>query len=104
MAESKTNGKKALANTIIFGLVTAVLYGVVFSCSGVVMNYFTRGGLYAALPIVTVFMFSFAHGTFASNLWSVLGIEAVTKQPAKRPVATAPRPAQRPRPRVRLSV
>ncbi len=104
MAESKTNGKKAVASTIIFGLVTAVLYGVVFSCSGMVMNYFTRGGLYAALPIATVFMFSFAHGAFASNLWSVLGIEAVTKQPAKRPVANAPSPTRRHRPRVRLSV
>ncbi len=104
MAASETNRKKAIVNTVVFGLVTAALYAAVFSCSGMVMNFFTRGGWYAALPIVTVFLFSFAHGSFASNLWSVLGIEAMTKQPAKRPVATAPRPAQRPRPRVRVSV
>jgi hypothetical protein len=35
--------------------------------------------MYAALPVATVFFFSFAHGAFASNLWSLLGIEAMKK-------------------------
>jgi hypothetical protein len=68
------------------------------------MQFFTKGGYYAALPIATVFVFSFAHGAFASSLWSVLGIEPLTKQPAVRPRVPAPRPAQRPRPRLRLSL
>lgn len=101
---SSVNKKKAVYKTVGLGLITAALYAAVFSCSDLVMNYFTRGGLYAALPISTVFVFSFAHGSFASSLWSAVGIEAVTKQPEKRPVATAPRPAQRPRARLRLSV
>ena len=50
------------------------------------------------------FLFSFAHGAFAGNLWSLLGIEAITKQPERRAPVPAPRPTRRARPRLRLSV
>lgn len=96
--------RKLVGKTILFGALTAALYGAVFANADGVLQLFTRGGAYAALPIATVFVFSFIHGTFAGNLWSVLGIEAVTKQPAQRPgVRPARRPAQRPRPRLRMS-
>jgi|SRR5208283_1065678 len=97
--------KKPVVKTIVYGVITAVLYAAAFTHADSIMQLFTKGGYYAALPIATVFVFSFAHGAFASNLWSMLGIEAIMKQPAKRPeVRPVPRPAQRPRPRVRLSV
>jgi hypothetical protein len=96
--------KKPVAKTIIFGAISAMLYAAVFTHADAVLHFFTKGGIYAAAPIATVFAFSFAHGSFASNLWSVLGIEAITKQPATRAPAPAPRPARRPRPRVRLSL
>ncbi|MGO9570490.1 MAG: hypothetical protein ACLP5H_23410 [Desulfomonilaceae bacterium] len=97
--------KKPVVKTVVYGAITAALYAVAFTNSDSMLQLFTKGGYYAALPIVTVFVVSFAHGTFASNLWSMLGIEAITKQPARRPeVRPVPRPAQRPRPRVRLSV
>jgi hypothetical protein len=98
------NKKKLVGKTLFLGAITAVLYAAVFTNADLIMSVFTRGGFYAALPIVTVFAFSFAHGSFAGNLWSLLGIEAVTKQPATRPeVRPAPRPAQRPRPRLRMT-
>lgn len=103
-ARSDAKKKKALIRTAIFGAVSAVLYAAVFTHANFIVHFFAKGGVYAALPVATVFVFSFAHGSFASNLWSALGIEAITKQPAKRPTVTAPRPAQRPRPRVRMSV
>ena len=63
------------------------------------MKYFTKGGIFAALPIVTVFAFSFVHASFASNLWSLLGIEATKKvQPRVAPKRPAPR--KRPRPQL----
>ncbi len=71
--------KKPLGKTIGYGVVTAALYAAVFTNADTVTSYFTRGSWYAALPIATVFIFSFAHGAFASNLWSLLGIEAVSK-------------------------
>ncbi len=68
--------KRPVGLTIGCGLLSAALYAAVFSNVGTVMQYFTKGGIYAALPIATVFVFSFAHGAFASNLWTLLGIEA----------------------------
>jgi hypothetical protein len=80
MADKTTHHRKKLAlKTAGFGLVTAILYAAVFTQADLVMHYFTRGGWYAALPVTTVFAFSFAHGGFAGNLWSLLGIEAVHK-------------------------
>ncbi len=102
MAETKK--KKPIAKTIVYGALTALLYAAVFSHADTVLHLFARGGVYAALPIGAVFVFSFAHGAFSGSLWSLLGIEAITKQPAKRAPAPAPRPARRARPRLRLSV
>lgn len=102
MTKTKDN-KKLLVETVVFGAVTAALYAAVFSWSGPVVELFARGGYYAALPIATVFVFSFAHGSFSGNLWSLLGIEAINKQAEKRPTVEAPRPAQRPRPRLRMN-
>jgi len=94
--------RKPWGKTIAFGGLAVALYAAVFTNGSTVMKYFTRGGWYAALPIVTVFVFSLVHGAFAHHLWSALGIEAVKRvqpQPeAKRPVAR-----KRPRPQLRLN-
>jgi len=68
-----------LGKVVGYGLVSAVFYAAVFMNADTVMQYFTKGGWYAALPIATVMVFSFAHGAFAHNLWSLLGIEAYKK-------------------------
>jgi hypothetical protein len=98
----KASKGNLVGKTIGLGLGVVALYAAVFTNSGTVMKYFTKGGIYAALPIVTVFAVSFVHGAFASNLWSLLGIEATKKtQPrvaAKRPVAR-----KRPRPQIQLN-
>jgi hypothetical protein len=97
--------RKSLGKTIGFGLLTCGCYAALFLNADMVMQYFTRGAWYAALPVGTALLFSFVHGAFASNLWSTLGIEATRKtvqpQPEKRK-----RPALRKRARVqpRLSV
>jgi hypothetical protein len=81
MAEAIKN-KNTLKKTLAYGAISAALYAAVFTNAGAITSLFTKGGWYAALPVVTVFIFSFAHGAFASNLWSLLGIEATTKQVA----------------------
>ncbi len=101
--EHEATGRgKLIGRTVGLGLCAAALYAAVFTNSGIIMKYFTKGGIYAALPIATVFAFSFVHGAFAHNLWSVLGIEAIKKvQPRvapKRPTAR-----KRPRPELRLN-
>jgi hypothetical protein len=94
--------KKPVSKTVVFGILTATLYAAIFWKADVLMKFFTRGGLYAALPIATAIIFSFAHGAFASNLWSLLGIQARSKAEVSKTVSpTAPSPKVKPkRPRV----
>jgi hypothetical protein len=96
------NRGKLITRTIGLGLASAALYAAVFTNSGTIMKYFTKGGIFAALPIVTVFAFSFVHASFASNLWSLLGIEA-TKKVQPRVAAKRPAPRKRPRPQLHLN-
>jgi len=77
--ESASKKSKALGKAALFGVASAGMYAAVFANADTVMKYFTRGSWYAALPIATVFAFSFVHGAFASHLWSALGIEAKKK-------------------------
>ncbi len=103
--ESRSANFKIAVKTVGLGAATAALYAAVFLNSGTIMKYFTMGGWYAALPIATVFVFSFVHGAFAHYVWEVLGIQAPRKTVQPRPAAVK-RPArrQRPRPRLRLNV
>lgn len=80
----KLRRKTALKSTIFFGLLTAGLYTAVFSNAPLIMKYFTKGGLYAVLPVGTAFIFSFVHGAFTGSFWTACGIE-----PSKRITAIA---------------
>ncbi|WP_281791975.1 hypothetical protein [Desulforhabdus amnigena] len=82
---SNLSSKQQIAKTLGLGVVTLALYAAVFAKADTVMHLFARGGWYAALPIGTVFVFSFIHGSFASSLWSLMGIEA-KKQDSLRKV------------------
>jgi hypothetical protein len=95
--------KKLIGKTLLYGAISAALYAAVFSQAGTIVEFFARGGVYAALPIATVFVFSFAHGAFASNLWSALGVEATIKPATARPTTTVSRPSRRARPRLRVN-
>ena len=104
MAQAKAvRGKKLVAKTLLYGALSAAMYAAVFTHTTVIMAYFTKGLYYAALPILTALAFSFVHGAFAGNVWSLLGIEAIQKRPQPRPTAQ-PRPAATRRPRVRAQM
>jgi len=97
---ASTSKKGYLTKTLIFGTLTAGLYAAVFLNSEIIMHYFTKGGIYALLPVATVFVFSYAHGSFTSNFWSALGIEGskatITKKVEKSKTVEK-RPDARPR-------
>ena len=78
--QSGSSKAKVIGRTAGYGLLSAAMYAAVFTHSDTIMQFFTKGGVYAALPIATVLAFSFAHGAFAHNLWSALGIEAYKKE------------------------
>jgi hypothetical protein len=76
----KEKKKKPIVKMVFFGIISITAYTIVFTNQGLITEYFTRGGWYAILPIITVFFFSFTHGPFANYVLSVLGIEAKKKK------------------------
>ncbi len=68
--------KKPVASMIVFGAISLSLYVVLLTRQDLIMDTYTRGGVYTFWPICTALAFSFIHGAFASNFLSVLGIVA----------------------------
>lgn len=104
MAHSQDKTGRPVGKMALFGALSAGLYGVVFANSEWVMEQFTRGAWYAALPVATVFLFSFVHGAFANYLWSVMGV-GVSRKPAQPRPIRAKRSVRRRRaqPQLRLN-
>lgn len=75
---SKTK-KKPYGKLLIAGILSVALYVLLLTKQGLVNDYFSRGGLYAFLPIITAFIFSIVHGSFTGSFWTTLGIEAAKK-------------------------
>jgi len=81
MASSQgSSKKKPYVAAIILGIVSLALYVGLLAQQEVVNEYFTKGGVYAFLPIAAAFLFSLVHGNFTGNFWTVLGVEASKKK------------------------
>lgn len=72
--------KKPYLKTIIFGVFSLTSYILLFTNQDWIIENYTKGGYYAAYPILTAFYFSFVHGAFGSSLLSLLGLEAKQKK------------------------
>lgn len=108
-AMSTTSRKRHVKNCFTFGALTAGVYAAIFTNQELVMTYFTKGGLYALLPVAVVFAVSYAHGNFTSSFWSALGIEGskstTTKHVDSRKDATRRPEVQKDlRPRLQVNV
>lgn len=75
--------KKPYGKVLLMGGISVVLYAVLLNEQGFINSYFGRGGVYAFFPIATAFVFSFVHGSFTGNFWTVLGIEAARRKEVK---------------------
>ena len=96
----QNKSKRARARVAVFGLLSAALYAAVFTHADLVMKYFTKGGINCLLPVASVFVFSYVHGSFASNLWTALGIEASKSVTQRKEAPAVKRPQTDNRPRV----
>jgi len=76
---SKRPLKKPYAKAIMLGLASIGLYYMILINEAYVREVWAKGGVYTILPIATVFIFSFVHGSFANYMFTVLGIEAKKK-------------------------
>lgn len=79
MSSSKTQKKRPYLKAVIWGIVSAGLYIGLFVKEDLIKEYFGKGGVYAILPILMAFLFSFVHGNFTGLFWSALGVEASKK-------------------------
>ena len=72
--------KKPYFGLVLSGILSAVLYLLLYLYEKEIMESFTRSdGLYPALPVVVALVFSFVHGAFTSFFWDVVGISARPK-------------------------
>lgn len=72
--------KKPVGKMAFMGVLSMALYAQLLSHQDMVNGIFGKGGVYAFLPIITAFIFSFIHGSFTGHFWTVLGIEAAKKK------------------------
>ena len=79
MAQSSTK-KKPVGVMIVMGLISIALYTTLLLKQDLLNTTFAKGGWYALLPIIMAFVFSYFHGSFTGNFWTVLGIEAARKK------------------------
>ncbi len=76
---SSHSHKKPYMKALFFGLISIGLYGALLTQQDLINTTFGKGGMFAVLPIVTAFVFSFVHGTFTGDFWTVMGVEAAKK-------------------------
>ena len=74
MKQKKSKGPLFI-KTVVFGALSGTLYYFLFSNVDWVTTTYTMGGWHTVYPVGTALVFSFVHGTFASNFLSLLGIE-----------------------------
>ena len=79
MAQGGTR-KKPVGAMIVMGIISLALYATLLLKQDWLNGTFAKGGLYALLPIITAFIFSYFHGSFTGHFWTVLGIEASKKK------------------------
>ncbi len=70
------HSRKPFSSALFFGALSVASYVLLFSNERLVTSKFTMGGWNTLLPVCTALFFSFIHGAFASNLLSILGLEA----------------------------
>jgi uncharacterized integral membrane protein len=72
--------KKPVVKMVVMGIISLAMYAFLLARQDEVNSIFGKGGWFAFLPIITAFLFSFVHGAFTGDFWTVLGIEAAKKK------------------------
>ena len=80
--------KASLPKALLFGVVSAILYTLMFIYSDALVEYAhrTRQGehIWFIVPIVIAFVFSYVHGTFTGSFWDMLGLKPAQKHSKKK--------------------
>ena len=90
--------------TVLLACASIGLYTALFANEAMVIEYYTKGSFYAALPVATVLVFSFVHGAFASQCLETLGITARKSIAPSPSITKQKKPAVKKDQRVHLNV
>lgn len=72
--------RATLLATLLFGLVSGVLYLALYHYAQPILEYSRQGRWYFIVPIVIAFVFSYVHGQFTGQFWDLLGMRAKSSQ------------------------
>lgn len=72
------------ARTLALGVVSLILYVLLFTYEREVLQASMGGGWAVAVPIGIAFLFSFVHGAFTGGFWDMVGLKANTRKEPKR--------------------
>lgn len=67
---------KKIMPIVLFGTVTAVLYGLLFHFEREILALTGQGGWTFLVPMTIAFVLSYTHGNFTAAFWDFLGIKA----------------------------
>ncbi|MBI5120681.1 MAG: hypothetical protein HZA67_06725 [Rhodospirillales bacterium] len=84
MASSSAATTAQNLRTILLGVVSLVLYIILFSNENAVLEISMAKGWGFLVPIAIAFLFSFVHGAFTGGFWDMLGLKAQTRKEPKR--------------------
>lgn len=83
-----TIDKASLPKALIFGVVNALLYTLIFVYSDQLVNYAKRTQqgekIWFIVPIIIAFIISYVHGTFTGAFWDTLGLKPAQKYNKKK--------------------
>ncbi len=70
------SGGKMITRAAIYGIISLVLYFLLYFFEDYILAFTSRGGWYFIAPVIIAFVFSYFHGSFTSHFWDTLGIKA----------------------------
>ncbi len=73
---SETKG--ILRSTLVYGVLSVVLYYLLYRYNQQILEYSRRGHWFFIVPIAIAFTFSVVHGNFTGRFWELFGIKPKT--------------------------
>ena len=70
--------KRAVARTLVYGVISIVLYTLLYLYNEDVLSLSKEGRWNFIVPMVIAFVFSIVHGNFTGQFWDMFGIRAKT--------------------------
>lgn len=72
----ETTKSTALIQTVSLGILSIMLYFLLYYFSDPILFWSKQGGWFSLVPVIIAFLFSLVHGAFTGHFWDLLGVKA----------------------------